>query len=231
MAQEADSMTPVPFGRAMRDQHFLFAPNYTPLNHGAFGTYPKSVQKRLREVQGLSEARPDTFIRYETPRLLDQNRAAVAQLLNAPVDDIVLIPNASMGANVVLRSLKFVERDVIVHFSTVYGSVEKTLEYLKETTSVGTVAIELEYPMSDDELLKAFQEAVKSAQAAGKRVRVAIIDTISSLPGVVQPWEKLVDICREENILSLIDAAHSVGQIPIDLSTVRPDFFMSNLHK
>lgn len=231
MAQEVVTMAPVPFGRAMRDKHFLFAPNYTPLNHGAFGTYPKSVQKRLHEVQALFAARPDTFVRYDTPRLLDQSRAAIAQFLNIPVDEIVLIPNASTGANVVLRALKFEEGDVIVHFSTIYGAVEKTLEYMKETTPVGTIAIDLEYPISDDELLKAFQQGVKSAKASGKRVRVAIIDTISSLPGVVQPWEQLVGICREENVLSLIDGAHSVGQIPVNLSRAQPDFFVTNLHK
>ena len=229
--QEPEAPVPdVPFGRAMRDKHFLFAPNYTPLNHGAFGTYPKSVQKRLHEVQALFSARPDTFVRYDTPRLLDQSRAAMAQFLKAPVDDIVLVPNATTAANVVLRSLKFEEGDVIVHFSTVYGAVEKTLEYLKETTPVATVSVDVQYPINDYDLVTAFEKTVCRAKKEGKRARIAIIDTVSSLPGVVQPWEKLVDVCRQHKILSFIDGAHSVGQVPVDMSA-QPDFFVSNLHK
>lgn len=41
---------------------------------------------------------------------------------------------------------------------------------------------------------------------------VAVIDSITSLPGVRLPWKTLVQICREEGIWSVIDAAHSIGQ-------------------
>ena len=231
MANDSNLMPEVPFGRAMRDMHFLFEPTYNPLNHGSFGTYPKSVQKRFHEVQALSEARPDSFVRYDIPRMLDQSRAAMATYLQVPVDEVVLIPNASTGANVVLRSLVFERGDVVVHLSTVYGAVEKTLEYLKEMTPVDTVAVEIEYPLSDDDLVEKFRSAIKAAKAARKRVRLAVVDTISSMPGVLQPWERLVNVCREEGVLSLIDGAHSVGQIPLNLSRAQPDFFVSNLHK
>lgn len=165
------------------------------------------------------------------PRMLDQSRAAIAGLLNLPVDEVVLIQNASTGANVVLRSLKFEEGDVVVHLSTVYGAVEKTLEYLKEMTPVESVAIEIRYPTSDDELMEKFLAGINNAKAAGKRVRLAVFDTISSLPGVLQPWERLVAVCKEESVMSFIDGAHSVGHVSLDLSKAQPDFFVSNLHK
>ena len=231
MANDSNPKAPVPFGRAMRDKHFLFAPTYNPLNHGSYGTYPKYVQKRLHEVQALSEARPDAFVHCDIPPLLDQSRAAIAAYLNVSVDEVVLVSNASTGANVVLRSLKFEEGDVVVHLSTVYDGVEKTLEYLKETTPVDSIAVKVEYPITDDDLVRKFHSEIKAAKAAGKKVRLAVVDTISSVPGVLQPWERFVNVCYEEGVLSFIDGAHSVGQIRVDLSKARPDFFVSNLHK
>ena len=41
---------------------------------------------------------------------------------------------------------------------------------------------------------------------------VAVIDTISSNPGVLLPWKELVEVCRQEGVWSVIDAAHSLGQ-------------------
>ena len=215
----------------MRDKHFLFAPSYTPLNHGSYGTYPKCVQKRLHEVQALAEARPDLFVRDQYPKLLDESRAALAQYLGVPVDEVVFVPNATTGANVVLRSLTFEKGDVILHLSSVYGSIQKTVEYLRETSEIDTIIIEVDYPISDEALVSRFHAAIRSAKAEGKNIRVASFDTVSSMPGLRVPWERLVDVCKAEGVLSMVDGAHGVGQISLNLARVQPDFFTSNCHK
>ena len=215
----------------MREKHFQFAPTYTPLNHGAFGTYPKLVQKRFHEVQALSEARPDEFMRYDSPKMLDESRLTMANYLDVPVDELVFSQNATTAINVVLRSLVFNKGDVIIHLSTVYGSVEKTIEYLRETTMVENRNVAVEYPIDDNTLVTRYHDAIKAAKLDGKNVRLAIFDTISSLPGVRVPWERLVQICKTEGVLSMVDGAHGIGQISLDLAIVQPDFFTSNCHK
>ena len=211
----------------------MLAPTYTPLNHGSFGTYPKSVQKRLQESQALSEARPDNFQRFDFPIMLDRSRAAMASFLNAPVDEIVFVPNATTAINVILHNLIFEEGDVILHLSTLYAGIAKMIEYIHESRGIEGVNVAVEYPISDDALVSRFQIAIKRVKSGERRqrVKVAIFDTISSLPGVRVPWERLVEVCREEGVLSLVDGAHGVGNIDLDLSKVQPDFFTSNCHK
>lgn len=41
---------------------------------------------------------------------------------------------------------------------------------------------------------------------------VAVIDSITSNPGYPMPWKEMVQICKEEGVWSVIDAAHSIGQ-------------------
>ncbi|KAL2038056.1 hypothetical protein N7G274_009276 [Stereocaulon virgatum] len=220
-----------PFGRPMRDEHFLFAPTYTPLNHGSFGTYPRSVQKRFHEVQALSEARPDVFVRYQYPKMLDENRAAMAKFLGVPVEEVVFLPNATTAINVVLRNLKYKKGDVILHFSTIYGSVEKTIRHLIETTEMGSIILAIGYPIDDQALVSQFETAIKGAKLEGKNVRAAVFDTVSSMPGVMVPWTRLVEVCKKEGVLSMVDGAHGAGQIELGLANVQPDFFASNCHK
>ena len=36
---------------------------------------------------------------------------------------------------------------------------------------------------------------------------------------------------RQNDILSVIDGAHTIGQIPLDLKEIDPDFYVTNCHK
>ena len=218
----------IPFGRPMRDAHFMFAPEYTPLNHGSYGTYPKSVRDDFHHWQALSEARPDSWVRYDYPKHLDSSLNAIASFLRVPAADVVFVKNATTGVNTVLRSLRFVEGDVILHLSTIYGGCAKTLEYLRETTPVDSVNLNVQYPVSDDEIVQRFCESVKKIILEGRKPKVALFDTVSSMPGVRVPWERLVERCSTLGVLSLVDGAHGAGHIELELQKYLPDFFVSN---
>ena len=204
-------------------------------NTGSFGSIPKAVQAKLRAYQDDCEARPDLFIRYQYPKLLDESREAVAKIVNAPTDTVVFVSNATVGVNTVFRNLTWNEdgKDVIIGFSTIYEACGKVGDYLSDyyNGKVTTREIEVTYPIEDDEIIKRFKETVKQIEAEGKRARIAIFDVVSSRPGVVFPWERLVAVCRELNVLSMVDGAQGIGMVKLDLPAADPDFFVSNCHK
>lgn len=87
----------------------------------------------------------------------------------------------------------------------------------------------IKFPTSKDELLTNFQAHLKSLprQQSGGKV-VAVIDGIVANPGVLLPWEQMVKICKDEGVISVVDAAHNIGQqVGIDLKAADPDFWVS----
>ncbi|RDI82819.1 hypothetical protein Vi05172_g7172 [Venturia inaequalis] len=220
----------IPFGRALK-KDFLFDKQYRNLNHGSFGTYPSTVRDALRSFQDQAEARPDQFIRYDYPKALDRSRVAMAEFLKVPVETIVFVPNATTGINTVMRNLVFEPKDRIVYFSTIYGACGKTVSYITETTPAEAVEVEVTYPVSDGWLVGEFERVVKREQEAGNSVKVAIFDTVVSMPGVRVPFERLTAACKELGVLSCVDGAHGVGHVDLDLGELDCDFFVSNCHK
>jgi hercynylcysteine S-oxide lyase len=110
------------FGKPMRKE-FLFADGYLPLNHGSYGTYPRSVHAAKLKWQEEAEQRPDFFMRKTYMHQLNKCRQIVANAINADLSDCVFVMNATTGVNEVLRSLHWKEGDVILCYGTIYGIV------------------------------------------------------------------------------------------------------------
>ncbi|KAI1349446.1 pyridoxal phosphate-dependent transferase [Xylaria sp. FL0043] len=216
-------------------QHFEFHPDYRNLNHGSFGAAPRAIRKHMRHHQDLSEAAPDSYFRYEYPVILDECREAMAKFVNAPTDTIVFVPNATTGVDTVLKNLTWDDdgKDEIIYFSTVYGACAKIIDSVVDS-SLGQVSsrpINISYPCEDTDIMQAFHAAVDSSRSSGKRAKVCLLDTVSSLPGVCFPFEAITKACRAIGVLSLVDGAQGVGMIKVDLQNLDPDFFVSNCHK
>ncbi|KAF3065926.1 hypothetical protein GL218_09229 [Daldinia childiae] len=216
-------------------QHFDFDPSHRNLNHGSFGASPREVRNKLRQYQDRTEATPDTFIRYDLPDILNESREAMAKLLKAPTDTVVFVPNATGAVNTVLRNIDWKEdcKDEILYFSTIYGACGKTIDYLVDSGRglVSSREIQIAYPCEDHVIVASLKDAIESGKRDGKRAKVCLFDTVSSLPAVRFPFEDVIRVCKEEGILSLVDGAQGVGMLDLDLEALDPDFFVSNCHK
>ncbi|KAI9838817.1 MAG: hypothetical protein M1837_002310 [Sclerophora amabilis] len=226
----ADLPQPTAFGREMR-KLFLFDDKYVNLNHGSFGAFPRSIRDLVQRYQAQTESRPDPFLRYDYPKLLDRSRESLSKFLHAPLDEVVLLSNATTGVNTVLRSLVFQPGDHILYFNTTYGACAKTVEYVCEYTPAKPIRLDLSLPIEDDAIVGMMREAIRAVKEEGGRVKVAILDTVVSMPGVKMPLESMVKVCKDEDVLSLVDGAHGIGHLELDLAKLDADFFISNCHK
>lgn len=144
----------------------------------------------------------------------------------------------NVGVNIVLRNMTWQEKDAIIYFDTIYKACENTLISIQEMNpqlhlrKVGhNQDFGYSLPCTHSEILNAFSQTISRLMYDGYKPKLAIFDAIVSLPGVRFPFERLAKLCKEYGILSLIDGAHGIGQIPLNMNQVDPDFFVSNCHK
>ncbi len=224
--QEQQEKEASPYGRKLRSQ-FALADDYVAMNHGSYGTSPKSVLATRRKVLDWCESRPDFFLKWNYYPELVHSREMVARQVNCPAQDLVLILNATTGTNTVLWSVDFKPGDKILYYATTYGALKKTVMHVCDRTGAQAVKIVLEYPnITTEDILSTTEAELKKGG-----YKVAIIDTVCSTPAFRQPFEKLIALCRKYDCLSLIDGAHGIGCIPLDIASFQPDFLTSNLHK
>jgi len=215
------------FGYEMKEKEFYLDRSVIFLNHGSFGATPKRIMCALRNYQEQMESQPVRWFTKTLREKMTEVRKELASFIGASDEnDIVWIDNASAGVNAVLRSIPFRNGETILHTNIAYGMVKKTVQYLKDTFSVNVVEVNIAFPPTESKIIEVVKEALDSTN-----VKLAIFSHISSTPSLILPVEQLVKLCKARNVLVLIDGAHSVGQIPLNLSELNADFYLSNAHK
>ncbi|KAG0246319.1 PLP-dependent transferase [Mortierella sp. GBAus27b] len=224
---------PGSFGHSQR-KNFVFPENYTQFNHGSFGAFPKVVQDDMIAWHHHAEKNIDRWMRQELKSALTNVRSRIADVVHCDKDELALVTNTTVGVNTVLRSLNFQPGDRILQLSTGYVSVDKTVHYISDIhEDVKIIEVPITFPLSDQEIVDKVEAAVKSHQELkdGSRIKLAIVDWISSVPSIVHPVKRLVELLQGHGILVFVDGAHSIGQVHVDLGDLHPDFYITNCHK
>ena len=132
-------------------EQFLLDPEVIFLNHGSFGATPKPVFKVYQEWQRHLEKQPVYFVDSEMPERFEIARQALGSYVNADASDLVYVPNATFGINVVARSLKLETSDEVLTSDHEYGACDRTWQYLSGRRGFAYVRQPIHLPAESNE--------------------------------------------------------------------------------
>lgn len=205
---------------------FLLAPGIVFLNHGSFGATPRPVFEDYQAWQRELERQPVQFFVKELPRHLAEARQALGELINSNADDLVFVPNATFGLNVVARSLDLEPGDEVLATDHEYGACHNVWAFLSGKRKFRYIRQPIPLPFAAAEEI-----ADKFWQGVTPRTKVIFLSHLTSSTAVRLPVEAICARAREAGILTIVDGAHALGQIALDMEVVGADFYLSNGHK
>jgi isopenicillin-N epimerase len=209
----------------LRDE-FLLDPEVVFLNHGSFGATPKPVFEEYQRWQRELERQPVEFLGRRSDGLLDEARADVARYVGAEAGDLVFVPNATTGVNIVARSFPLHAGDEVLTTDVEYGACDRAWEEACRKADARMVRMPVALPVDDPmTVVEAIWHGVTP------RTRVLYLSHITSGTALTLPIEPLVQRAREAGIFTVIDGAHAPGHIPVDLAAIGADAYSGNLHK
>jgi cysteine desulfurase/selenocysteine lyase len=147
-----------------------------------------------------------------------------AILLNCRPQNIAFTTSATDAYAKAISSVPFKAGDVILTTDDDYISNQLSFLSLKEHYGINIVRGSNAADGSLD--LAAFEELVKQHQP-----RLIALTHIPTSSGLVQPAEEVGEICRKYDILYLLDACQSVGQLVVDVQKIGCDFLTATGRK
>jgi len=220
--------------RAGRDSHgespfaalWPLDPGVHYLNHGSFGACPRPVLEFQADLRARLEREPLDVLRRELAGRLAEARAALGAFVGASPDGLVFVPNATYAVNAALRSWDLGPGDEVLTTDHAYGACRKALEFVAGRRGARVVVARVPFPLSDPEaILQSILAAITP------RTRLALLDHVTSPTALVFPLAQLVESLRGRGVECIVDGAHALGMIPLELDRLGAACYTGNAHK
>lgn len=149
---------------------------------------------------------------------------ATADLLNTTADHIAAAANATDAYARALSSISFQRDDVIL--TTTNDYVSNQIAFLSLQKRFGVKVVRAANDPATGVSVADMAEKIKSL-----RPRLVAVTHVPTNSGLVQPVEAIGQFCREYDVLYLVDACQSVGQLPVDVQAIQCDFLTATCRK
>lgn len=196
------------------------------LNHGSFGACPTAILEHQTALRLELEREPADFLVRGLPARLAAARQALGEFIGAEPADLCFVPNATTAVSTVLRSLSLGLGDELLTTDHAYAACRKAAEFVATRAGARVVTARVPFPIdSEDEIVEPVLAAVT------KRTRLALLDHVTSPTGLVFPIERLVRGLAERGVETLVDGAHALGMLPLEIARLGAAYYTANAHK
>lgn len=210
-------------------RQWLLADDRINLNCGSIGCTPLPVLRAtIEHMLSAEEFREPAFpwFGYEENTRIHDLRDAMAAFLRINRDEVAILRNATEANNLVCNGLDMKAGEEAILTDQEHPGCRGCWEQKAARFGINIVNVTLPAPpATPEEIVTLFERAITP------RTRILVFSHITSPTGLILPVKQICAMARVKGILTHVDGAHAVGQIPLDLHDLGCDFYASSPHK
>jgi selenocysteine lyase/cysteine desulfurase len=229
-AEEIKSISDIDFEAAdFWDQiraAYKLKPDYINLENGYYCFLPEETLenyiKHLRDVNFQGSSYMRTFQRENKAK----SAAAVAELLGASPEEIVLTRNTTESIDLIISGYPWKKGDEAIVSNQDYGSLLNMFELAERRYGIKVKKIDIPmHPENDEEIVTAYEKAMTS------KTKLLMVPHIVNITGHILPVRKIADMAHNHGAEIMLDGAHAIGHFDFNISELDCDYYGSSLHK
>lgn len=211
-------------------QQFPALANKCYFNYGGQGPLPQSALTAIAQshqqiqVDGPFSGRVNNLIQSEGMAM----RQTLAERLKVPTEAMTLTENVTIGCNIPLWGMDWHAGDRILMTDCEHPGIVATVQEISRRFQVEVDICPLLSTAQDGDPTTVIAEGLQP------RTRLLVINHIVWNTGQVLPLAEIVRLCHNHTpnpVWVLVDAAQSVGVLPLDLTATEVDFYGFTGHK
>jgi len=194
------------------------------LNSAGASLMPRSVVKKISDYLHLESRQGGYYVADQQAAELAQFEQQLAKLLGTTTRNVTFAHSATDGYVAALSSIPFKSSDIILTSDDDY--VANQLQFLSLQKRFGIIIKSIKNLPNGDLDLMDFEKKIKE-----DRPRLVAVTHVPTNSGLVQDVSTTGKICAEKEIIFLLDACQSVGQMEVTIDKYPCDFLTATGRK
>ncbi|BAY94271.1 MULTISPECIES: aminotransferase class V-fold PLP-dependent enzyme [unclassified Tolypothrix] len=208
-------------------EQFPALANKTYFNYGGQGPMPLAAIKAISENQmHIQQLGPfGNEVGRWIGKIIQATKAAIASELNVPPSTITLTENVTVGCNIAMWGIEWQTGDHILLSDCEHQGIIAIAQEIGRRFNVEVTTCPLMDTLNVGDPVEVISQNLRP------NTRLVVLSHILWNTGQLLPLDKIAELCRNNNSLLLVDAAQSVGAMPLNLTQLGVDFYAFTGHK
>ena len=196
------------------------------LNNGSGSMMPNYIyDKYIENTKTLSTFAPYKILSKWEPKI-KSNLQRIKELIGSQNGQILINQNSTSGINTIINGFPLKKKHEVLYSNVEYPHVEETIlnRSIKEKFKVKKIFLNIP-KISDREILECYRKAFRN------KTKLLILTHITHRRGHIMPVKAICQLAAEHGIETMVDGAHSIGQIDHSLKEINCEYYVTSLHK
>lgn len=205
---------------------YRLKPDYINLENGYYCFTPQETLENfihhVREVnyQGSYYMRTNQWANKKA--VADQ----LAALINAGEDEVIITRNTTESLDTIISGYPWKPGDEAIMASQDYGAMRNQFKLMERKDGIVVKEVSVpDHPTSDEEIVNLYESQITP------NTRLLMICHMINITGHILPVRKICDMAHRHGVDVMVDGAHAIAHIEVDVKALDCDYYGSSLHK
>ncbi|MDF0707272.1 aminotransferase class V-fold PLP-dependent enzyme [Flagellimonas okinawensis] len=205
---------------------YKLKPDYINLESGYYNIIPTPILEKY--TQHIQHVNYEGSYYMRTVQWDNKKKAAarVAELVNCSEKGLIITRNTTESLDTIIGGYPWEKGDEAIFAVQDYGAMQVHFHQMEDRYGIVCKKVSLpNHPESDEEIVSLYESQITP------KTRLLMICHMVNVTGQILPVRKICDMAHSHGVEVMVDGAHCVGHIKVDLVQLDCDYYGSSLHK
>ena len=213
------------FWQQIREDYSL-KPDYINLENGYYNIMPNPTLQKLMEHINRVNYEGSYYMRTEQWDNKAKVAARLADLVNATPEELIITRNTTESLDLITGGFPWKAGDEAIFAEQDYGAMQEHFKLVAKRYGIVNKTVSVpNHPKSDSEIVSLYEKQITS------KTRLLMVCHMINITGHILPIRKICDMAHSHGVEVMVDGAHCVGHIDVDIKDLDCDYYGSSLHK